>query len=303
MDAVSRSATPCSRPTPPVWWIGRPRRALSAYHAAHPLRTGMDPSSCAGPRPQEPPTRLVARVLDRLLEQGALRMRGRPPRRSRFRAVTLGRPGGPAPAGPPDAFHDAGLRTAPAGPAGEDLGGPETCRNRRPPRADGTARPPRARPLHAPRPRRPAGPGRPGPVRRPHDVGPPEFREVIPVSSKHLIPILEFLDRSGVTVRKGRGPGRATAVKTPVRSGTCGASPASADLTRTVRVPTMNPDKCFTFRQSCGGRSDTLLPKDVQCGGNHEAPQLRRRHLPAASSPSLPLPGGAGRGKRSRGRG
>jgi selenocysteine-specific elongation factor len=37
------------------------------------------------------------------------------------------------------------------------------------------------------------------------DVSPPEFREVIPASRKHLIPILEYLDRSGVTVRKGEG--------------------------------------------------------------------------------------------------
>jgi selenocysteine-specific elongation factor len=37
------------------------------------------------------------------------------------------------------------------------------------------------------------------------DLGPAEFRDVIPASRKHLIPILEHLDRLGVTARAGAG--------------------------------------------------------------------------------------------------
>lgn len=37
------------------------------------------------------------------------------------------------------------------------------------------------------------------------DLGPAEFRDVIPASRKHLIPILEYLDRVGVTTRGGNG--------------------------------------------------------------------------------------------------
>lgn len=37
------------------------------------------------------------------------------------------------------------------------------------------------------------------------DLGPAEFRDVIPASRKHLIPILEHLDRLGVTARAGEG--------------------------------------------------------------------------------------------------
>ncbi len=37
------------------------------------------------------------------------------------------------------------------------------------------------------------------------DVSPAEFREVVPASRRHLIPILEHLDRTGVTVRAGEG--------------------------------------------------------------------------------------------------
>jgi selenocysteine-specific elongation factor len=37
------------------------------------------------------------------------------------------------------------------------------------------------------------------------DLGPAEFRDVIPTSRKHLIPILEHLDRLGVTTRAGVG--------------------------------------------------------------------------------------------------
>jgi selenocysteine-specific elongation factor len=37
------------------------------------------------------------------------------------------------------------------------------------------------------------------------DVGPGDFREHIPVSRKHLIPILGHLDTQGITVRSGQG--------------------------------------------------------------------------------------------------
>lgn len=37
------------------------------------------------------------------------------------------------------------------------------------------------------------------------NVSPAEFRDVVPASRRHLIPILEYLDRVGVTVRKGDG--------------------------------------------------------------------------------------------------
>jgi selenocysteine-specific elongation factor len=37
------------------------------------------------------------------------------------------------------------------------------------------------------------------------DLGPADFRDVIPASRKHLIPILEYLDRLGVTARAGQG--------------------------------------------------------------------------------------------------
>jgi hypothetical protein len=36
-------------------------------------------------------------------------------------------------------------------------------------------------------------------------LGPADFREVLPVTRKHLIPILSHLDRSGVTVRHPGG--------------------------------------------------------------------------------------------------
>ena len=36
-------------------------------------------------------------------------------------------------------------------------------------------------------------------------LGPADFREVIPVTRKHLIPILSYLDRIGVTLRQGEG--------------------------------------------------------------------------------------------------
>jgi selenocysteine-specific elongation factor len=37
------------------------------------------------------------------------------------------------------------------------------------------------------------------------DVSPAEFRDLVSASRKHLIPILEYLDRTGVTVRSGEG--------------------------------------------------------------------------------------------------
>lgn len=37
------------------------------------------------------------------------------------------------------------------------------------------------------------------------DVGPAEFRDVIPTSRRHLMPILAYLDRAGVTARVGEG--------------------------------------------------------------------------------------------------
>jgi selenocysteine-specific elongation factor len=37
------------------------------------------------------------------------------------------------------------------------------------------------------------------------DVTPAEFREVVPASRRHLLPILEYFDRVGVTVRAGEG--------------------------------------------------------------------------------------------------
>ena len=45
-------------------------------------------------------------------------------------------------------------------------------------------------------------------------LGPADFRDVVDVSRKHLIPLLEYLDVAGVTVRQGEG--RAV----PVRAGT-----------------------------------------------------------------------------------
>jgi selenocysteine-specific elongation factor len=39
------------------------------------------------------------------------------------------------------------------------------------------------------------------PTGQPLDIG--EFREILGLSRKHLIPLLEFLDRAGVTVRQG----------------------------------------------------------------------------------------------------
>jgi selenocysteine-specific elongation factor len=47
------------------------------------------------------------------------------------------------------------------------------------------------------------------------DVTPAEFREVVPASRKHLLPILEYLDRIGVTVRAGEG--RAVAAESESR--------------------------------------------------------------------------------------
>ena len=36
-------------------------------------------------------------------------------------------------------------------------------------------------------------------------LGPADFREVLPVTRKHLIPILSYFDRTGLTVRQGDG--------------------------------------------------------------------------------------------------
>jgi len=36
-------------------------------------------------------------------------------------------------------------------------------------------------------------------------LGPADFREVLPVSRRHLIPLLQYLDGIGVTVRRGGG--------------------------------------------------------------------------------------------------
>jgi selenocysteine-specific elongation factor len=36
-------------------------------------------------------------------------------------------------------------------------------------------------------------------------LGPGDFREVMPVTRKHLIPILNYFDRTGLTIRQGDG--------------------------------------------------------------------------------------------------
>ena len=36
-------------------------------------------------------------------------------------------------------------------------------------------------------------------------LGPADFRDVLPVTRKHLIPILSYFDRTGLTLRKGDG--------------------------------------------------------------------------------------------------
>ncbi|MGD8322467.1 MAG: SelB C-terminal domain-containing protein, partial [Gemmatimonadota bacterium] len=35
------------------------------------------------------------------------------------------------------------------------------------------------------------------------DLGPTDFREVLPVSRRHLMPLLMYLDGRGITVRRG----------------------------------------------------------------------------------------------------
>jgi selenocysteine-specific elongation factor len=47
------------------------------------------------------------------------------------------------------------------------------------------------------------------------DVSPAEFRELVGTSRRHLIPILEHLDRTGVTVRVGEGRAVPPPVKDP----------------------------------------------------------------------------------------
>jgi hypothetical protein len=36
-------------------------------------------------------------------------------------------------------------------------------------------------------------------------LGPADFKEVVPVSRRYLLPILAYLDRTGVTRREGAG--------------------------------------------------------------------------------------------------
>ncbi len=36
-------------------------------------------------------------------------------------------------------------------------------------------------------------------------LGPADFREALPVTRKHLIPLLNYFDGKGVTIRRGEG--------------------------------------------------------------------------------------------------
>jgi selenocysteine-specific elongation factor len=181
------------------------RRALSAYHAAHPLRTGMDAEQLRRAAPAGSHEGLVARVMTGLVEQGALRMRdGRvaaaaftpslTPDQDRTRQQVR------------DAFRVAGHAPPRLDQLEQDLGGPDHLAEIVALlEQDGTLV--RLEPdlyMHRDHVDRLVRLVRDRFAGR-DDVGPPEFREVIPVSRKHLIPILEFLDRSGVTVRAGEG--------------------------------------------------------------------------------------------------
>jgi hypothetical protein len=50
------------------------------------------------------------------------------------------------------------------------------------------------------------------------DLGPADFKEVLPISRRHLLPILRFFDLTGVTTR--RGDGREVALALPAGWGT-----------------------------------------------------------------------------------
>jgi selenocysteine-specific elongation factor len=178
--------------------------ALARYHAAHPLRRGMDPEQLRRGTPDAHEA-LVARALDTLLDRGDLVMvNGRAalsafspslsPEQRRARDRIL------------EAFADAGYAPPRLDQLAELMGRPADL--------------PELIALietegyllrlehdlfmhrdHLERIVRD--------VRRHFagrtDVSPAEFRDVVPTSRRHLIPILEHLDRTGVTVRAGDG--------------------------------------------------------------------------------------------------
>ena len=55
-------------------------------------------------------------------------------------------------------------------------------------------------------------------------LGPADFREIIPVTRKHLMPLLAHLDTRGVTVRRGDGR------EVPSQSGTEPAGSGAAEV-------------------------------------------------------------------------
>lgn len=180
------------------------RGAVDAHHGAWPLRAGMEMEELRRAAAGAPP--LVEWGLDRLIADGVLESRdGRvartdfrptpdPEQRRRLQAVLdmLERAG----AAPPD----AGEIAAAAGGGGDSV--EELLRFAE---ADGLAV--RLQPgvyLHRTVADRLVAAVQDGLGGR-TGLGPTDFRGIIDVSRKHLIPILEYLDLAGVTVRHGEG--------------------------------------------------------------------------------------------------
>ena len=54
------------------------------------------------------------------------------------------------------------------------------------------------------------------------DLGPADFREILPITRKHLLPLLRYFDLAGITTRKGDG--RDVALSLPEVWGTPGCA-------------------------------------------------------------------------------
>ncbi|MGH7507255.1 MAG: SelB C-terminal domain-containing protein, partial [Longimicrobiales bacterium] len=178
--------------------------AVEQVHAAFPLRAGADRDELRRALPRHAPPELADHVLARLIEDGTLEPARAALRRAGY-APTLT-------ADQKNAIRDIATQLAAAGlapPTTTELAVATSARNDltdllRLLEEDGTAVALRhdlyvsgaalAAAVERLRSQQPTG-GEP--------LTPAAFREIFGISRKHLIPLLEYLDRAGVTVRHG----------------------------------------------------------------------------------------------------
>ncbi len=182
--------------------------AVDGHHADAPLQPGIDPQTLRRDAARDAREALVEHVLDTLLQDGALAMRrgrvaraGHEPalnedqRRLRDRITDIVAEGGLA----APRLDEVRAEVADRG-AGGDVDDLIALLE-----ADGTL----VRVEHDFFVHADAMEGAVARVRRElggrRDVAPTDFRELLGVSRKHLIPLLEYFDRAGVTVRRGDG--------------------------------------------------------------------------------------------------